>query len=284
MAFVFRKSEKLTTALYMVTDILTEREPMKWKMRETAVDLLSGVTVSMSTQGGEKLAALSDVLKKLDRMISFLEIAEASSVLSKMNAGVLRKEYVVLKTSIEYEWGKIFDSADSLLDANFFHIPEERLIELKGLDQRVRPKEEETRREIAPRPVRREEETREMPVAVQPVREARPAPAEPVRHEPIRIHPERMHGTLAPRETYTAPASDLLPAKSDESRSKNDRRTIILALIKQKPALGVKDFVKSIPGVSEKTIQRELLAMVSEGVLVKRGERRWSTYSLPSQM
>jgi len=62
--------------------------------------------------------------------------------------------------------------------------------------------------------------------------------------------------------------------------ARDDRRKIILALIKQKPSLTVKDIVKSIPGYSEKTIQRELLAMVADGILVKRGERRWSTYSL----
>jgi predicted HTH transcriptional regulator len=67
-------------------------------------------------------------------------------------------------------------------------------------------------------------------------------------------------------------------ARPDVGR--DDRRKIILALIKQKPSLTVKDIAKSIPGVSEKTIQRELLAMVAESILVKRGERRWSTYSL----
>jgi len=64
---------------------------------------------------------------------------------------------------------------------------------------------------------------------------------------------------------------------------RDDRRKIIFTLINEKPALTVKDIVKSIPHVSEKTIQRELLAMVSENVLVKRGERRWSTYSLHQQ-
>jgi DeoR/GlpR family transcriptional regulator of sugar metabolism len=62
--------------------------------------------------------------------------------------------------------------------------------------------------------------------------------------------------------------------------ARDDRRKIILALIKQKPSLTVKDIAKSISGYSEKTIQRELLAMVAEGILAKKGERRWSAYSL----
>ena len=32
--------------------------------------------------------------------------------------------------------------------------------------------------------------------------------------------------------------------------------------------------------VSEKTVQRELFALVKEGVLKKEGEKRWSVYKL----
>jgi len=44
--------------------------------------------------------------------------------------------------------------------------------------------------------------------------------------------------------------------------------------------LTIKDFTKNIKDCSEKTIQRELLAMVAKGVLKKEGERRWSKYFL----
>ena len=30
-SYLMRKSEKLTTALYMVTDILSDKEPIKWR-------------------------------------------------------------------------------------------------------------------------------------------------------------------------------------------------------------------------------------------------------------
>ena len=62
--------------------------------------------------------------------------------------------------------------------------------------------------------------------------------------------------------------------------SKDQRRQAILALLQQKTNLAVKDFVEVVPEYSEKTIQRELLALVEEGIIKKEGERRWSTYSL----
>lgn len=72
-----------------------------------------------------------------------------------------------------------------------------------------------------------------------------------------------------------------MPVKPQHSvDSKEDRQASIIKLLSKKSGLSIKDFTDTIHGVSEKTIQRELLAMVASGVLKKEGERRWSTYSL----
>ncbi len=56
------------------------------------------------------------------------------------------------------------------------------------------------------------------------------------------------------------------------------RHKDILALFDTHERISIKDAAAAIPGVSEKTIQRELLSMVDKGLLIKEGERRWSTY------
>ncbi|MBX4210666.1 hypothetical protein KW783_01715 [Candidatus Parcubacteria bacterium] len=61
---------------------------------------------------------------------------------------------------------------------------------------------------------------------------------------------------------------------------KDDRRSIILDLARKNAEITVKDVASVIKNYSEKTLQRELLSMVSEGVLKRSGERRWSRYSL----
>jgi hypothetical protein len=59
-----------------------------------------------------------------------------------------------------------------------------------------------------------------------------------------------------------------------------DRRATILGLVQRKDRISVRDVANVIKDCSEKTLQRELLALVQQGVLKKEGERRWSTYSL----
>ena len=59
-----------------------------------------------------------------------------------------------------------------------------------------------------------------------------------------------------------------------------DRREAVLSVIKNKGKASIKDISTFIRGVSEKTIQRELLSLITAGMVLKHGERRWSTYSL----
>jgi DNA-binding transcriptional ArsR family regulator len=59
-----------------------------------------------------------------------------------------------------------------------------------------------------------------------------------------------------------------------------DRREALLDILKNKQKASIKDISTLIRGVSEKTIQRELSALIGEGFVLKQGERRWSTYSL----
>ena len=64
------------------------------------------------------------------------------------------------------------------------------------------------------------------------------------------------------------------------SVKKNSRQNIIIAILKRKKEIMIKDVSPLIGGCSEKTIQRELSAMVQAGLLKKVGEKRWSRYSL----
>ena len=76
---------------------------------------------------------------------------------------------------------------------------------------------------------------------------------------------------LNPKETINAIIA---------SQKKNSRHETILSLLNKKEGLGIKDFADQISGCSEKTIQRELLAMVESGIIRKEGDRRWSKYYL----
>ncbi len=67
-----------------------------------------------------------------------------------------------------------------------------------------------------------------------------------------------------------------------DNHAVSTRRDAVLAVVRSKGNVYIKDVSTVIRNVSEKTIQRELVALVEEGILTRTGERRWTSYSLAS--
>jgi len=68
------------------------------------------------------------------------------------------------------------------------------------------------------------------------------------------------------------------PGSLASSESKIHRRENILKLIRDKKEVTIKDISSNISDCSEKTIQRELIALLRDKVIQKTGEKRWSKY------
>lgn len=60
--------------------------------------------------------------------------------------------------------------------------------------------------------------------------------------------------------------------------SMSSRKAAILDVLRDGKKMGIRDIASFIVGVSEKTVQRELVALILEGVLKKEGKKRWSRY------
>jgi len=64
------------------------------------------------------------------------------------------------------------------------------------------------------------------------------------------------------------------------SEKKKTRKEQILKLFNKGQKLTIKDISRVVDDCGEKTIQRELQSMMKEGLISKKGERRWSQYYL----
>lgn len=80
----------------------------------------------------------------------------------------------------------------------------------------------------------------------------------------------------------SSPSGAAAVEKIEKGNRKTERQEAIISVIRAKGELSIKDLTGVIKGCSEKTIQRELLVLVEQGILNKVGERRWSRYSLVS--
>ena len=86
--------------------------------------------------------------------------------------------------------------------------------------------------------------------------------------------------THAVREKKKAVQGAAQVASAKTVSTASDRRERIKTILEAKGEATIKDISEIITDCSEKTIQRELNAMIDENIVKRQGERRWSKYSI----
>lgn len=82
------------------------------------------------------------------------------------------------------------------------------------------------------------------------------------------------------RPVSAAPKTTATPSNAGNESEGDSRRERIRVVLQAKGEATIKDISDIITDVSSKTIQRELNAMITDSVVKRQGERRWSKYSL----
>jgi hypothetical protein len=101
------------------------------------------------------------------------------------------------------------------------------------------------------------------------------------RNMPSLREPARDAGQARPKERSVKDIrSHVSDTGSPLGPDKTNRREAILATLRSKGPSFIKDISTVVRDVSEKTIQRELQALVLEGRVTKTGERRWTSYTI----
>jgi hypothetical protein len=228
--FVYKKTEKLATALYMVTNLFGDNEPMKWTLRTKVSHLLSYIIGFKDILESREYEFSNDVKTKVLEVVSLLEVASRSGLVSPMNFSILKGEFMNLLSSLSALKKEQQEGTHFAFSKNFFEVPHKS-------PQRVG--------------------------------------SSPDSHDAFATESSKGH-------THTVKDNTSFKEDVSEGTSfkKTNRQSIIINLLKKKKDLTIKDIAMVIRDCSEKTIQRELIALIDAGVLKKTGERRWSRYSL----
>ena len=99
--FANKKTEKLVTALYMITDCMDTDDALKVKLRELGVELLSDMYKLSNLSPLDKHNHISSSLSHIYEVLSFIEIAYTIGFISEMNTAILKKEFMILIGELE---------------------------------------------------------------------------------------------------------------------------------------------------------------------------------------
>jgi hypothetical protein len=94
--FANKKTEKLVTALCMVTDCMETEDALKEKLRLLGVELLSHIYKLSTLLPVEKHLHIGSSLNHIYEILSFIEVANTIGYISDMNTNILKKEFHIL--------------------------------------------------------------------------------------------------------------------------------------------------------------------------------------------
>jgi len=249
--FANKKTEKLVTALYMVSDCMDTDDALKGKIRLLGVELLSD-TYKLSTLSPlDKKSYISTVLIHVSELLSFIEIACTVGFISEMNTAILKKEFNNLVLNLKSNQEK---------DKHFTFNLSEDMFDLKEIENYSNKQS-------------RGDWDYKGPNVKDSIKD--------------NIKDKRTVSNTMSFINRTSPLdSNVHNHSSTNQKERNDRINKIIMIIKEKSIKGeksgvsIKDISFSFPNCSEKTIQRDLNALVSKGQIEKIGAKRWSRYSL----
>jgi len=251
-AFIFKKTERLVSAIYLITGFLSDNEPIRWKLRDTSTRLLS-YSINLSNQGHRNRAdAMNNFTAASFEIISLLEAANISGIFSPMNCEIIKFEIERIVELVELKERGL--NSKFLLSKNFF--------EMSGDYSDSRSKLAQADNILNEKDIKKTIEQNS--------------------GKEIALEANSLKGHLPIKDNNKEEKNSMSFIKGHTIKDKNKRYEVIINLLKKTKEISVKDVSSIVSDCSEKTIQRELLSLVDKGVLKKEGERRWSKYSLAS--
>src|ERR1035437_1821986 len=121
--FANKKTEKLVTALYLVSDCMDTDDALKNKLRLLGVELLSDIYKLSTLSPIDKHTYLSVSLTHIYELLSFIEIAYTIGFISEMNTNILKKEFSILIADLKARQARDKHFTFTL-DKKMFDLPE----------------------------------------------------------------------------------------------------------------------------------------------------------------
>lgn len=252
---VSKKAEKLTTALYMLTDLINEEDPMRHRIRQVSLSILSDTRALSYSVTGDLYFHMARVISKGWEIVSLMEVSVVVGFISDMNYQVLKNALIDFIGDLrnrqriegfnsirDMKFGE-GEAGNLNLKSDFFKLSDKDFLNIKEESGEGYAEKKESVQMARP-----------VPVAIQ-------------------------------KDTYKGQDIKRVSLKNSEANIDGvlkieERKQKILSLITDKKDISIKDIVSYFAEYSQKTIQRDLAALVSEGRIKRTGEKRWSRYGV----
>jgi hypothetical protein len=282
---IAKKSEKLVTALYLVTDLMSESEHIKHGLRKNAVALLSSMNALAQLDVKDRVLELKMSLRSVTEITSLLHVAVTTGIVSQMNGELLMEGFRSLQLVLEKK--------QPIFTKEMLHVDNEEELTMEGgFSSAVSSTSYDALTPLSiarlhedGRDLRRTQESLRKSQLLSKIENQILSSKESVKDKIEDNNKVDIKDTIiAKGSTHDVlmehAARPITVLASSFQMKKLSRREQILTLFVRGVDVSIKDIAARIKGCSEKTIQRELNALLYDNIIERIGEKRWSRYIL----
>ena len=245
LSFIIKKTEKVATAIYMISNFFNTEEPLKWELRKIVTKLLKNTMSFNDTSLSGKEILVSRVSSDFIELNTLFNLAYNSGFISQMNFEIVVAEIDNLSKLVLNYYERQVSGTKVLFKSDYFEVKKD--IPVKDINQQSRPSAGFLKDSVKDT-IKDIKDTTNQNVV--------------------------FNGKKSELESFFNKAN----FNKNPSETISDREQKILQKIKDSGPITIKDISEIFTDVSEKTIQRELQKMLDRGQIKKEGERRWTKY------
>lgn len=237
------KIQKIVTALYLISDLIYDEDPLRKDIRHLSVSLGSLIGSLAIEAPSQAKKSITEAQNYIDRIQNVLKVCVSVGFVSDMNFKIVSNHLIFLKDDLNKKYALINSQS---LAASSFH--NKAIHEFVLPDFIVKDNSQKNTVEV----------------------------------KTNKAFKQQISSGSTPHTPKKDIQEKNIKDIKMEQHSFGQRVERIIDIIRQKGEVSVSDVSTQFPELSEKTIQRILIRLVEQGSLVKTGEKRWSRYSIPT--
>jgi DNA-binding transcriptional ArsR family regulator len=268
LAYIIDRVSKLTRAVYRVTDILQDRDPVKWELRDRAVSALSSITAASGKSYFEKHTVFDSVDFFIDQALALLGVLSGNNTISSINFEILEDEYLSVKDALRKE--RQLETVESIIGKKqpgfLSGLTENSGLSLGSVLDNGQANGQQNNGQNNGQMDMNNVHNNQI-------------------SDMISVPPEVFNPssqTLNERPSVlNKPRPVIRISRPKNNPSAEERKNKVLEIVKERERVSVSEISQLFSGYSEKTIQRDLVELTERGLLVKEGDKRWRVYVYP---